>query len=102
MFTAKELKMIGRNYFRVLDMDDSAITLESKNTRHCWHIFRPENEYQQTRHVIIHHKHENQTEYHRHGYSKTFEDAIEQIKRHDNYQINTRWKGKSFTNGKKH
>ena len=99
MFTAKELNMVSRKYFRVLDQEEDIISLESKNTRHGWYIYRPSNKYQNVTNCIIFHRHENQTEYHKHGYTKTFDEAISQIKQHDNYQINTRWKGKSFKNG---
>lgn len=37
--------------------------------------------------------------FHRHGYYKNFSDALDQIRSHGNYQINTRWKGKSYKNG---
>ena len=100
MFTAKELNMVSRRYFRGVDLEEDVISLISKNTLHGWHIYRPENEYHQVKSCILYHRHENQTEFHRHGYYKSFEEAIDQIRSHDNYQINTRWRGKSFTNGK--
>lgn len=100
MFTAQELNMVSRKYFRVVDQDEDIISLISKNTRHGWYIYRPSNGDRHVKGCIIFHRHENQTEYHRHGYTKTLDEALDQIRAHDNYQINTRWKGKSFTNGK--
>ncbi|MCR5232985.1 MAG: hypothetical protein K6E53_03650 [Lachnospiraceae bacterium] len=100
MFTAKELNMVSRKYFRVVDIEEDVITLISKNTHHGWHIYRPKNEYQQVKNCILFHRHENQTEYHRHGYYKSLDEALDQIRRHDNFQINTRWKGKSFKEGR--
>lgn len=103
MFTARELNMVCRKYFHVVDIEDVVITLISKNTLHGWHIYRPKNEYQHITSCILFHWHENQTEYHRHGYYKNFDDVIKQIQQHDNYQINTRWKGKSYKgSNKKH
>ncbi|MCR5650225.1 MAG: hypothetical protein K6F86_03495 [Lachnospiraceae bacterium] len=101
MFTAKELNMVSRKYFRVLDQEDDIISLESKNTRHGWYIYRPYNKYQNVTNCIIYHRHENQTEYHKHGYTKTFDEAINQNKQHDNYQINVRWGGWFYKGGKK-
>ena len=96
MFTAQELKRVSRRYFHVVDIEDDVITLISKNTLHGWHIYRPKNEYQQVTSCILFHRHENQTEYHRHGYYKNFDDVINQIHQHDLYQINIRWNGKSY------
>ena len=100
MFTAQELNRISRKYFRVVDIDEDTVSVISRNTLHGWYIYRPSNKYLKITECIIFHRHENQTEYHRHAYTKTFEEAIKLIKEHDNYQINTRWGGKSFINGK--
>lgn len=100
MFTAKELTMVSRKYFRVIEQDENVICFESRNTHHGWYIFRPSNEYQLVTSCIIFHRHENQTQFHKHGFTKTFDEAIDLIKKHDNYQINTRWGGKSFKNDK--
>ncbi len=93
MFTQKELNMVDKNYFYVIDISDNIIILQSKNTLHGWHIFQIEN----TSTCIIYHRHENQTEYHKHGYSKSLEGAIKQIKSHDSFQIQKRWKGFSYS-----
>lgn len=64
MFTGREYQSIDRRYFRILDREENVIVLMSINTGHCWHLYRP---YNNRSDVIIFHRHENQTEYHRHG-----------------------------------
>lgn len=101
MFTAKELNSIDRNYFYVIDVSDTIVRLQSKNTLHGWHIVQPDNEYVSYSGCIIYHRHENQYEYHRHGYAKNLQDAIKQIKSHDQFQIKNRWKGFSYSDYRK-
>ncbi len=38
MFTQKDLRNIDRSYFRVISAGCFGVTLQSKNTSHCWHI----------------------------------------------------------------
>lgn len=64
MFTGEDYQSIDRSYFRILDREESVIVLMSLNTGHCWHLYRP---YDNRSDVIIWHRHENQTEYHRQG-----------------------------------
>ncbi len=92
MYTQKELNMIDRDYFFVIDVQDNTMILQSQNTLHGWHILKLD--YVDI--FLIYHRHENQTEYHKHGYAKTFQEAINQIKKHDNYQIYDRWKGFNY------
>ena len=96
MFTAQELNRINRKYFRVVNIEEDVVSLISLNTLHGWHIYRPITKYQERTDCIIFHRHENQTEFHKHGYAKTFNDALCMIRQHDNFQINKRWKGKSY------
>ena len=42
MFTAKELKNIDAGYFSVIASGGCTLTIQSKNTRHCWHILLQE------------------------------------------------------------
>ena len=37
MFTAKELQNIEAGYFSVIASGGCTLTLQSKNTGHCWH-----------------------------------------------------------------
>lgn len=92
MFTAQEIKMISRKYFRIINIEENVIVLEAKNTLHRWHIYRPENKYQHVLSCILYHAHENQgNEYHKHGYYNNFSDALCDIKKHDQFQIKERW-----------
>ncbi len=97
MFLETELQKIDREYFRVIDTEDNVITLESKNTHHGWHIYRPGFWNYHGAPIIIFHRHENQSEYHRHATSQSLSQALRLIRRHDSYQINVRWGGRSFT-----
>lgn len=93
MFTGREYKSIDRSYFRVLDREEDVIVLMSLNTGHCWHLYKP---YSDRSDCIIYHRHENQTEYHRHGdVMPSLSAAIKSIKKHDQFQIYGRWHGKS-------
>ena len=42
MFTAKELKNIDAGYFSVIASGGCTLTIQSKNTGHCWHILLQE------------------------------------------------------------
>ena len=42
MFTAKELNTIDTGYFSIIASGGCTVTLQSKNTGHCWHILLQE------------------------------------------------------------
>ena len=42
MFTPKELNAIDPVYFSIIALHGSAVTLQSSNTGHCWHILLEE------------------------------------------------------------
>ena len=65
MFTAKELKNIDTRYFSVIASGGCTLTLQSKNTGHCWHILLQE--YPHFRSCLIYHTHRRGTPYHEHG-----------------------------------
>lgn len=46
-----------------------------------WHTYRPKKKFGHEDNRIL---------FHRHGYYKNFTDALDQIRSHGNYQINTR------------
>ena len=96
MFTQQELQMIDRKYFTVIDTEDNVITLVSKNTHHGWHIYKPKYLQRNSRPIIIFHRHENQKEYHKHAAVKSFSNALRHIRKHDRYQIDVRWRGKTY------
>ena len=41
MFTQKELNAIDPIYFSIIALHGSAVTLQSNNTGHCWHMEAP-------------------------------------------------------------
>ena len=92
MFTQKELNMIDRSYFNVLQASSYAVTLQSKNTKHYWHILHEE--YPNFSSCSISHKHNYSDEYHPHKHQPTLKQALRAIRSHDSYQINVRDKQK--------
>ena len=41
MITPKQLKAIDITYFTILASGSFTVTLQSRNTGHCWHILFP-------------------------------------------------------------
>lgn len=92
MFTQKELESIDPNYFKIIKASCFCVTLQSKNTRHYWHIIHIEYPSFQT--CQIYHNHNKFGPYHQHRNSPTLGKAIQEIQSHDYYQINVRDKAK--------
>lgn len=92
MFTTKELQSIDRSYFNVIQANYISVTLQSKNTKHFWHILHEE--YPNFKTCQISHKHNYSDSYHKHRNQPTLKKAIEEIKSHDDYQLNVRVKQK--------
>ena len=85
MFTQKDLNRIGRRYSIVKGAGCCGVTLQSKNTRHCWHI--TSEEYGSTSTCTIYHTHHEGTPMHRHGHGRNITSCMSQIKSHDEYQL---------------
>ena len=85
MFTKKDIESIDRNYFRVKSAGCYGITLQSKNTKHCWYI--TSEEYGQIKTCTIYHTHHEGTPMHQHGHGGNLNTCIRKIKDHDVYQI---------------
>lgn len=92
MFTTKELQSIDRSYFNVIQATCICVTLQSKNTKHFWHILHEE--YPHFKTCQVSHKHNYSDAYHQHRNQPTLKKAIEEIKSHDEFQINVRDKQK--------
>lgn len=76
---------IDRDYFEVLDILPDQIVIKSKCTGHTWQIiFRGE------RYIDIYHKHNDRSSFHWHQSVLTFSDAVDEIKGHDEFQLNGR------------
>lgn len=88
MLTLKDLDNIDRNYFNIIHATSLCVTLQSKNTRHYWHILYEE--YPHFKTYQIFHKHNEFDAYHFQKNQCSFLKAIETIKAHDNFQINVR------------
>ncbi|WP_044918508.1 hypothetical protein [Enterocloster clostridioformis] len=85
MFTPKELKAIDPVYFSIIASNGSAVTLQSNNTGHCWHILLEE--YPHFRSCRIYHTHRRGTPYHEHGHGATLSGCIQKIRSHDTYWL---------------
>lgn len=92
LFTIKDIQSIDRNYFNVLQESCYAVTLQSKNTKHYWHITHQA--YSHFSSCIIEHKHHYSDSYHPHRNQKNLKAAMVAIKSHDDFQINVRDKQK--------
>ena len=85
MFTWKDLKHIDRGYFRVISAGCFGVTLQSRNTLHCWYI--SSEELGSHRSCKIYHTHHEGTAMHEHGHGRTIDACMEQIRIHDSYQL---------------
>jgi hypothetical protein len=95
LFSQKELRGIDHSYFNILQANCFSVTLQSKNTKHYWHIIHQE--YPAFKSCQVTHKHNLSDEYHSHRNQPTLEKAIQEIKSHDDFQINVRDKEKEPT-----
>lgn len=90
MITEKEKKLFDTEYFNILLINGVAISVQSKNTKHYWHI--EEEEFAHFRHFKLYHKHNRSDEFHRHRDRKNMAAVIDEIKGHDKFQMNGRKK----------
>lgn len=78
---------ITREYFNIIRIHDYYYEIQSKNTKHCWVIYKHSFD-QIDRPIIIYHKHSSkQRYYHKHGEVYSIKHAIVLIMRHDEYVI---------------
>ena len=86
MFTNYEKKLLGDDYFTIIREEEKFIELKSKNTGHCWMIFKQT--YNKDRPVVLYHKHTADTKwYHEHWKTYTVKKAVASIKSHDGYVL---------------
>lgn len=86
MFTKGEKKLLGGGYFTIIREEERFIEIQSKNTGHCWTIFKKV--YSQDKPVVLYHKHSmNKEWYHKHRESRTVSSAVANIKSHDEYVL---------------
>lgn len=78
---------INKQYFNMLRVADDYIEIMSKNTKHCWIIYKTKS-FIDSKPIIIYHKHYKQVPYyHRHGVAYNDLQAIEKIMSHDEYVL---------------
>ena len=88
MFTREDLSSIDTSYFKLINTGCFVIVLQSRNTKHYWAL-QSGSEYTSCE---ILHKHGAEGSYHIHGRAKNLADAIGQIRRHDQFQLQGRKK----------
>lgn len=88
MFTQKESTFIHTNYFNLVRTTEDFIEFQSKCTKHCWIIRKNPFSTGNSRTIIIYHKHSPKIEYyHKHWECFTVRQAIDSIKKHDDYVL---------------
>ena len=92
MFTMKELRQIDRTYFNIINAGCYSVTLQSKNTRHYWHILHQQ--YKTFTSCSIQHKHHQPSAFHEQCSATNLKDALDKIQAHDNYHLFVKCAGK--------
>ena len=87
MITTQEIRSIN-GYFRIIGSNAFCITIQSRNTKHFWHIV--EQQYNKCRSFSVSHKHNVHDTYHNHGHYKTLDLVVSEIKNHDAFQLRGR------------
>jgi len=85
MITQKEINSLDRKYFTVITAGCYGVTLQSKNTKHCWYIACRDLGYMQDFQIL--HTHHRDTPMHQHGHGRSLASCIRQIQSHDEYQL---------------
>lgn len=85
MFTSADFKLIDQSYFNIIKLSLLTITIQSKNTKHFWHIEHLQ--YPTFQSHIIYHRHRNIVPYHRQTNAHTLIKAIKIIQDHDTYYL---------------
>ena len=88
MFTTAELKSIDQTYFHIINAGCHSVTLQSKNTKHYWHILHLQ--YPKFSSCKIQHKHHLANQFHDQGNAPSLRQAMEEIKDHDYYHLHVR------------
>ncbi len=86
MFTKRELALLRDDYFELIRIEDQFVEVMSKNTGHCWNVFK--NTFEATMKVELYHKHGiEKPHYHKQRTCLTVVDAVKTIKDHDEYVL---------------
>ena len=91
MLTKKDLLLISSDYFMILKRTKFYLELVSKNTGHCWTIYKHGSPDKYP--VWLYHKHKKLDQcYHLHRRTGSVEFAVKEIVQHDTYFLNGRKK----------
>lgn len=86
MFTGPEKRLLSEDYFILLREEEQYFEIESKNTKHCWRVFK--NKSKNGKPVDLYHKHKiSDPWYHKHFQTITVKEAIKNIKEHDEFVL---------------
>lgn len=85
MFDEKQLSQLDPVHFNIITLDDRDVTIQSRNTGHCWYLHCTE--YPTEGAYIIFHKHRFSHPYHQHGRGNSLHQAIKSIKNHDRWHM---------------
>lgn len=86
MFSTSEKRQLEDEYFIIIRKEERYIEVKSKNTGHCWMIFKKI--YDPNLPVVLYHKHSSTDAwYHEHKKARTVKDAVKSIKLHDDYVV---------------
>ncbi len=86
MFTKPEIRLFQDGYFNILKIEDRIIMAQSKNTGHCWMIFKKKAD--PDRSYMLYHKHSiDDPWYHEHRRAWCITPLINEIKKHDAYVV---------------
>lgn len=89
MLTKKDLLLISPKYFMILKKTNFYIEVLSKNTGHCWMIYKHGSPDKYP--VWIYHKHKQPDQcYHLHKRTGSVELAVQEILQHDKYTLSGR------------
>lgn len=88
VFRAENLEKIDRKYFNIILMNEWDVTIQSRNTGHYWYLHCAE--YPTEEALVIFHKHRFKDGYHQHGRANTLRQAVRNIQKHDEFQLNGR------------
>ncbi len=90
MFSIEQIRKIDNKYFNIINAGCYTITIQSRNTKHFWHIIARENGKITSCEVL--HKHNEYDVYHRHSTKGSLETVLCDIRDHDLFQLNGRRK----------
>lgn len=92
MFNQIELDCIDLDYFDIILAGCFAVTVQSKNTKHYWHILHEVGRNYST--CQISHKHHYENPLHRQCNRPNLASSLDEIKSHDTYHLKRQKKKK--------